>query len=88
MARASYIHSIVHVYCINYHKLVLVEGDEMETIEVDSNEDSAGDETPQVYLPGQQLDEGEELIHDSSAYHMYYAVSACVYTAGIYVCII
>ena len=28
-----------------------------------------------VYVPGQPLDEGEELVHDSSAYHMYHAVS-------------
>ena len=28
-----------------------------------------------VYIPGQPLDEGEELVHDSSAYHMYHAVS-------------
>ena len=27
-----------------------------------------------VYIPGQPLDEGEELVHDSSAYHMYHAV--------------
>ncbi len=29
----------------------------------------------QVYLPGQALEEGEELVHDSSAYHLYHAVS-------------
>lgn len=29
-----------------------------------------------VYVPGQPLDEGEELVHDSSAYHMYHAVSS------------
>ena len=28
-----------------------------------------------VYIPGQPLDEGEELVHDNSAYHMYHAVS-------------
>lgn len=28
-----------------------------------------------VYVPGQPLDEGEELVHDSSAYCMYHAVS-------------
>ena len=28
-----------------------------------------------VYVPGQPLDEGEELVRDSSAYHMYHAVS-------------
>lgn len=28
-----------------------------------------------VYIPGQHpIDEGEELVHDSSAYHMYHAV--------------
>ena len=26
----------------------------------------------QVYLPGQPLAEGEELVHDSSAYHMFH----------------
>ena len=31
-----------------------------------------------VYIPGQPLDEGEELVHDSSAYHMYHAVSKCM----------
>ena len=28
-----------------------------------------------VYIPGQPLDEGEELVRDSSTYHMYHAVS-------------
>ena len=26
-----------------------------------------------VYVPGQPLEDGEELVHDSSAYHMYHA---------------
>ena len=29
----------------------------------------------QVYLPGQTLEEGEELVHDRSAYLMYHSVS-------------
>ena len=35
----------------------------------------AGAVEDKVYVPGQPLDEGEELVHDSSAYHMYHAVS-------------
>ena len=27
-----------------------------------------------VYVPGQPLEEGEELVHDSSTYRMYHAV--------------
>ena len=37
-----------------------------------------------VYVPGQPLDEGEELVHDSSAYCIYHAVSLfiCVELSG------
>lgn len=46
----------------------------MEAVEMASDgEPDVGD--PKVYLPGQPLEEGEELVHDSSAYHMYHAVS-------------
>ena len=36
---------------------------------------AAGAVEDKVYVPGQPLDEGEELVHDSSAYCMYHAVS-------------
>ena len=57
-----------------------------EVVEMDSGNEggeglkdkaSSSDATAEdkVYIPGQPLDEGEELVHDSSAYHMYHAVS-------------
>lgn len=55
--------------------------DEMETIEMDTTgengetNDDTKPGTSEVYLPGKPLEEGEELVHDSSAYHMYHVVS-------------
>ena len=34
--------------------------------------------TQQVYLPGQALEEGEELVYDHTAYHMYHEVKAAL----------
>ncbi len=60
-------------------------GDEMETIEMDNEcgdavESGATGTAEEVYLPGKPLEEGEELVHDSSAYHMYHAVSLYEHT--------
>ena len=60
--------------CVYIYIYMFAEGDEMEAVEMGSDgEPDVGD--PQVYLPGQPLEEGEELVHDSSAYHMYHSVS-------------
>ncbi len=53
----------------------------METIEMDNEGGDPGgsDATgtaEEVYLPGKPLEDGEELVHDSSAYHMYHSVSS------------
>lgn len=52
-----------------------------EGSEADDDGDSDGEQPSggsavedKVYVPGQPLEEGEELVHDSSAYHMYHAV--------------
>eukprot|EP00127_Corallochytrium_limacisporum_P004248 Clim_evm193s157 gene=Clim_evmTU193s157 len=47
--------------------------EEMETGEADQGENGKTD--TQVYLPGENLDDGEELKHDDSAYHMLHMVS-------------
>lgn len=55
----------------------------MDTIEegdAGEGDGSADSAEPQVYLPGQQsLQEGEELVHDSSTYHMYHVVCMRLY---------
>ena len=43
----------------------------MDTIE----EEGASKSTGEVFVPGTALKEGEELVHDSSTYHMYHVVS-------------
>ena len=51
----------------------------MEAVEVDESGDEGEVEESSaskqdVYMPGQPLEEGEELVHDNTAYHMYHAV--------------
>ncbi len=49
----------------------------MDTIEEEEEGVVKGSESEksQVYIPGStQLQEGEELVHDSSTYHMYHVV--------------
>ena len=55
----------------------LTVGDEetMDTIEEESTAQSVESVPPQVFVPGTKLKEGEELVHDSSTYHMYHVVS-------------
>ncbi|KAL5484641.1 hypothetical protein EMCRGX_G021171 [Ephydatia muelleri] len=52
------------------------EMDDVEEEEEDEGEDgenaTTGEEPKQVYLPGQPLEEGEELVYDHTAYHMYH----------------
>ena len=50
-------------------------------MEEEEGEDESADKAPsQVYVPGKTaLKEGEELVHDSSTYHMYHAVrTTCI----------
>lgn len=49
----------------------------MDTVEEEEEGESVGETTkPQVFVPGTALKEGEELVHDSSTYHMFHVVSA------------
>ena len=41
----------------------------------EEGEDGSTSEPKKVYLPGGKLEEGEELVHDSSTYRMYHVVS-------------
>lgn len=53
----------------------------MDTIEEEEDQNAESAE-PQVFVPGRgtTLEEGEELVHDSSTYHMYHVVSeSCAY---------
>ncbi len=48
----------------------------METIEEEEGEDGCAESAQaKVFMPGTALKEGEELVHDSSTYHMYHVVS-------------
>ncbi len=62
----------------------------METIEMDTPGESAeakpSASASEVYLPGKPLEEGEELVHDSSAYHMYHVVSSLVWRVQPFLC--
>ena len=50
-------------------------GDEMEVIEEEKGDPPKKTKAkPSVYLPGGVLQEGEELVHDSSTYRMYHVV--------------
>lgn len=53
----------------------LVESESMEVIEEEGAGPPAESAEPQVFLPGTTLQEGEELVRDSSTYHMYHVVS-------------
>ena len=65
----------LHVSAVFLPPSVGSEDDEetMETIEEEGVEGASGE--PQVFVPGTALKEGEELVHDSSTYHMYHVVS-------------
>ncbi len=51
--------------------------------EATPTEDPIGDSS-EVYLPGQPLQDGEELVHDSTAYHMYHAVRTWYHNVCMY----
>lgn len=53
---------------------VNMEGEEevREENDDDMQEDEGGDGEPKVYLPGEEMDDDEELVCDESAYIMYH----------------
>ena len=59
--------------------------EEEEEEEKDSQE-GVKNKAKQVYLPGGALQEGEELVHDSSTYRMYHVVCILLNTNAYYYC--
>ena len=67
-----------------------VENQEMEVSgsEADSDEEK-NTSKPKVYLPGEEIGEGEELVYDESAYMMYHQAQTGrfpIYRSVVFLC--